>query len=174
MDDTAEHARRRKARVEFAISLALLALGGFVLWVARGMPATGGFSGVGPGAMPNIVGTGLVIVGLWLLAERLTGGWRQAEAAPTERGEHAFHRSGFGWVAGGLIAQMALINTAGFVIAATALFTFVSRGFGSARPLRDAAVGLAISLLIFLFFVRFLNVGLPAGWLKPILGTAGI
>jgi len=28
-------------------------------------------------------------------------------------------------------------------------------------------------VLVFLFFVRFLNVGLPAGWLQPILGTAG-
>ena len=31
-----------------------------------------------------------------------------------------------------------------------------------------------VGLAVFLFFVRFLNVGLPAGWLKPVLGTAGI
>jgi len=27
---------------------------------------------------------------------------------------------------------------------------------------------------VFLFFVRFLNVNLPAGWLLPILGGAGL
>ena len=41
------------------------------------------------------------------------------------------------------------------------------------RWLRDAAIGLAIGVLVFLFFVRFLNVNLPAGWLLPVLGAAG-
>jgi hypothetical protein len=31
-----------------------------------------------------------------------------------------------------------------------------------------------MSLAIFLFFVKLLNVNLPAGWLTPILGGAGI
>lgn len=172
--DLTEAVRQRDALVELAISVALVALGVFVLFVARGMPSVGGFSGVGPAAMPGIVGSGLVVIGLWLLAERLTGGWRDAEAHPTARGEHAFHATGFVWVTAGLVAQMLLINTAGFVLAATALFVGVARGFGSARPLRDAVLGFVIALAIFLFFVRFLNVGLPAGWLKPLLGTAGV
>ena len=69
---------------------------------------------------------------------------------------------------------MALIHTAGFVIAAAALFACVARGFGSVRWLRDAALGLALGLAVFSFFVHFLNVNLPAGWLKPLLGTAGL
>ena len=76
-------------------------------------------------------------------------------------------------VAAGLLAQMALIQGAGFPVAAAALFAFTARGFGSARWLRDAAIGLAIGVLVFLFFVRFLNVNLPAGWLLPVLGAAG-
>jgi hypothetical protein len=27
---------------------------------------------------------------------------------------------------------------------------------------------------VFLFFVKFLNVNLPAGWLLPLLGAAGL
>ena len=173
-DRLAEGQRRSAALIELVISLAFIALGVFVYAIARGMPSTGGFSGIGPGAMPTVVGSGLIIVGLWLLAERLTGGWREAEAHPTERGEHGFVVSGFVWVSAGLIAQMLLINNAGFVIAATALFVGVARGFGSTRPLRDATLGTVIALGIFFFFVRFLNVNLPAGWLKPILGAAGI
>ena len=34
--------------------------------------------------------------------------------------------------------------------------------------------GALISVAVFLFFVKFLNVNLPAGWLAPLLGTAGI
>lgn len=169
-----EGASRHAALAETLISLALVALGIGVLVVARAMPATGGFSGVGPAAMPAIVGVGLIVVGAWLLLERLTGGWRESEAPPAERGEHRFFAPGFLWVTAGLVAQMLLIQSAGFVIAAAALFVGVSRGFGSTRPLRDVLMGFGIALAIFLFFVRFLNVGLPAGWLKPLLGTAGL
>ena len=77
-------------------------------------------------------------------------------------------------MSGGLFLQMALIHTGGFVIAAMALYACVARGFGSARPLRDLAIGLVLGLGVFLFFVRFLNVNLPAGWLHPLLGSAGL
>ena len=167
--------RLRGALVELAIGAALLALGIFVAAIASRMPETGGFSGVGPAAMPKIVATGLVVVGLWLLAESLTGGWRERESDdPTVRGEHAFFGPGFVWISAGLVAQMALIHSAGFVIAAAVLFVCVARGFGSRRPARDAITGVLLSLAIFWFFVKFLNVNLPAGWLKPLLGAAGI
>jgi putative tricarboxylic transport membrane protein len=60
------------------------------------------------------------------------------------------------------------------VLAQAALFTCVARGFGSARLIRDLAIGLSLGVAVFLFFVKFLNVSLPAGWLAPILGAAGI
>jgi hypothetical protein len=31
-----------------------------------------------------------------------------------------------------------------------------------------------LGLGVFAFFVHFLNVNLPAGWLRPLLGAAGI
>jgi putative tricarboxylic transport membrane protein len=69
---------------------------------------------------------------------------------------------------------MALIHSAGFVIAAMVLYALVARGFGSLRWLRDLVIGLVLGVVVFLFFVRFLNVNLPAGWLQPLLGTAGL
>ena len=40
----------------------------------------------------------------------------------------------------------------------------VARGFGSdALAARPAAIGLVLGVLVYLFFVRFLNVNLPAG-----------
>jgi putative tricarboxylic transport membrane protein len=69
---------------------------------------------------------------------------------------------------------MALIGWAGFIIAGTALFACVARGFGSRRIARDLAIALVMSVAIYLFFVQLLNVNLPAGWLAPVLGGAGI
>jgi putative tricarboxylic transport membrane protein len=168
-------ASRRGALVDFILSLGVMGLGIAAAVVALSLPSAGGYSRIGPNVMPVAVSFGLILFGGLLLAECFTGGWRaRTPDDPAERGEHGFVVSAFGWVSAGLFAQMALINTAGFVLAAAALFACVARGFGSGRWLRDSAIGLLLGLGVFLFFVRFLNVNLPAGWLRPILGGAGL
>ena len=160
---------------EVLVSAGVLGLGLFATVVALRLPEAGGYARIGPNFVPKLVAGGLVLLGIWLLAEVATGGWRAAVSDdPADRGEHAFVAPAFAWVVAGLIAQMALIHNAGFVIAAGALFACVARGFGSRRWLRDAVIGLLMGLGVFSFFVHFLNVNLPAGWLQPVLGTAGL
>jgi putative tricarboxylic transport membrane protein len=161
-------------RTELILSLGVLALGIFATIVAFRLPEAGGYARIGPNFMPKVISAGLIVLGLWLLGEVFTGGWRNSTPDdPAERGEHAFIPSAFLWVTAGLFAQMALIQHAGFVLAGMVLFACVARGFGSTRIVRDLVIGLLLGLVVFLFFVKFLNVGLPAGWLQPILGTAG-
>lgn len=168
-------ARGPGRRAEVVVSAGVLLLGLCATVVALRLPEAGGYSRIGPNFVPKLVAAGLVLLGVWLFAEVLTGGWRAPVADdPAERGEHAFVAPAFAWVAAGLVAQMALIHNAGFVLAAGALFACVARGFGSRRWLRDAVIGLLMGLGVFTFFVHFLNVNLPAGWLQPILGTAGL
>jgi len=165
----------RGGRVELILSLGVVALGVFATVVAYQLPEAGGYARIGPNFMPKVVSAGLIALGLWLLAEVFSGGWRErVPDDPIERGEHAFQLGAFAWVSAGLFAQMALIHSGGFVIAAMALFALVARGFGSRRWARDLMIGLVLGVLVFLFFVRFLNVNLPAGWLQPLLGTAGL
>jgi putative tricarboxylic transport membrane protein len=165
----------RGGRVELILSLAVMALGIGATVVAFRLPEAGGYARIGPNFMPKVVSAGLIFLGFWLLAEVVTGGWRERVADdPVERGEHAFEFGAFAWVSAGLFAQMALIHSAGFVIAGTVLYALVARGFGSARLLRDLAAGLVLCVGVFLFFVRFLNVNLPGGWLGQLLGTAGL
>ena len=164
-----------RSRVELALSLGVLALGLGAGIVAFSLPDAGGYARVGPNAMPQAVAIALVALGGWLLVEVHTGGWRDAVPDdPAERGEHPFVFAAFAWVSAGLFLQMALIHTAGFVLAAAALTACVARGFGSTRVARDLGIGVVLGLAVFLFFVRVLNVNLPAGWLKPLLGGAGI
>lgn len=165
----------RRSAAEVALSLGVLALGVGVAVVTAGLPSEGGYAGIGPNFIPAVVAGGIILLGVWLAFEAFTGGWRNAvpdDAAA--RGEHAFNGAAFGWISAGLFAHMALIGWAGFVVAGVALFACVARGFGSARPARDLGIGLVLSIAIFAFFVKLLNVNLPAGWLKPLLGAAGI
>jgi putative tricarboxylic transport membrane protein len=170
-------AARRPGRTaaELAISVGMLALGVGAAVVAFRLPEAGGYARIGPNFMPKVVACGLVALGVWLLAEFFSGGWREAVPVdPAARGEHAFRFEAFAWVSAGLALQMVLVHTAGFVLAAMGLFACVARGFGSTRIARDLAAGAILGLGVFLFFVKFLNVGLPAGWLQPVLGGAGL
>lgn len=165
----------RRSPGELALSIGTLALGIAVSIATLLLPGEGGYARIGPNFMPAVVGGGLVAIGGWLLYEALTGGWRHRDGEGTEaRGEHAFHAGAFLWVSAGLLAQTLLIGTAGFVIAGAVLVACVARGFGSRRPARDLGLGFALALAAFLFFVKFLNVSLPGGWLAPLLGTAGL
>ena len=165
----------RAKLAELVLSLAVLALGIAVSVGAAQLSSAGGYARVGPNAAPAVIAGGLILLGLWLAYEAFSGGWRNAISNdPAARGEHSFHAGAFIWVSIGLFAQMLLIHTAGFVIAQAVLFACVARGFGSAKIPRDLAIGLVLGLGVFLFFVKFLNVNLPAGWLRPILGGAGI
>lgn len=165
----------KRSNAEIALSLGVLTLGLACAVATAALPGEGGYAGIGPNFMPAVVAAGLIACGLWLLYEVYSGGWRaRPPDDPIERGEHAFHAQGFLWVTAGLGAHMVLIGHAGFVIAGAALFVGVARGFGSTRTLRDLTFGVAIATAVFVFFVRFLNVNLPAGWLQPLLGAAGI
>lgn len=165
----------RRSPAEIALSLGVLALGAGAAWVTSGLSSEGGYSGIGPNFFPALTAAGLVACGAWLLREALAGGWKNRSPDEAEaRGEHPFHAAAFAWVSAGLGAQMSLIGSAGFIVAGALLFACVARGFASRRPVRDLAVGVALTLAVFLFFVRFLNVNLPAGWLAPLLGGAGI
>jgi putative tricarboxylic transport membrane protein len=164
-----------RSPAQIALSVGVLALGIGAAAVTATLPSEGGYAGIGPNFIPAVVSAGIVLLGAWLSAEAFTGGWRKAPADdPAERGEHPFDARAFGWVSAGLFIQMALIGAAGFVLATTVLFACVARGFGSRRPGRDAAIGLVLTLGVYLFFVQLLNVNLPAGWLSPLLGGAGI
>jgi putative tricarboxylic transport membrane protein len=161
---------RRRSGAEIALSLGVVALGIAMAAVTATLPSEGGYARIGPNVIPAGVAAGIFVLGLWLAYEAFTGGWRKRSEATTE----AFRPSPFLWVSAGLFAHMVLIGWAGFVIAGSALFCCVARGFGSRRFARDLGVALVLCVGIFLFFVKLLNVSLPGGWLAPLLGAAGI
>ena len=151
------------SRAEIALSAGVLALGVGAAAVTATLSSEGGYAGIGPSFMPGLVSAGLVALGVWLLCEALTGGWRSRADHPG-----GFQASAFLWVTAGLVAHMTLIGWAGFVLAGTVLFVLVARGFASRRLLRDAAIGFALSVAVYLFFTQVLNVTLPAGWMRSL------
>ena len=68
-----------------------------------------------------------------------------------------------GLVSAGLIVQLLLLETVGWIPATTLLFVAVTRAFGSRRLLTDAVIGLVLTSLAFVVFNYGLGLDLPVG-----------
>jgi putative tricarboxylic transport membrane protein len=148
---------------ELLCSLGLLAIGLFVLVDTGNIPARQTFSGVGPRLFTYIIGTVLVGSGALLAWRALAGGWRNM---PEDQAAHATPDwRAFVLISAGIVLQMVVVGTAGFILAGAGLVVLVARGFGSTRVVRDVVVGLALSTAAYLTFTRLLSLSLPAGWL---------
>lgn len=153
------HHAPRRDRAQLAIAGALIGLGLFMFYQIQLIEADGGYSAIGPRFSPMLVAACLLLIGVLLLRQALTGGWRNMEGAvPAE----PFFAPAFLWIAGGLALNMVVIGFIGFTLASATLFVMVARGFGSRRLGRDTAIGLGLALFVYYFFTRVLGLALPA------------
>ena len=148
---------------ELLISLALIAIGSFVIFETQAIAETQGYGQVGPRLFPYLIGSGLSVCGAWLGWQAITGGWRRM---PTDEGDHASPDwLAFAIISAAIVLHMVLIGWAGFIIASTLLFTLIARAFGSRRSVRDLLIGAVLSTAVFFLFTYGLSMSLPGGFL---------
>jgi putative tricarboxylic transport membrane protein len=153
---------RRVVPVQLAIGVGLVAISAVLALGAYRFPAEMGFVILGAHVYPYALAAFLGVVGLLLCYQAVTGGFRELadhedESAKVQPGGML----GAAWVTAGLVAVAVLINLIGFVLAAGLLFACSARGFGSRRPVRDLAIGIALTLPIYWLFNAGLGVSLP-------------
>jgi putative tricarboxylic transport membrane protein len=73
------------------------------------------------------------------------------------------HWQPIAWIAAGVTLDLALAETAGFVIASAGLFFFVARAFDARHTLRDALFAVGMGVGAYVLFADLLEVQLPAG-----------
>ena len=142
-----------------------ISIAGFVLLLAvvfgvgaSQLQSDPGYAGIGAAFVPGVVSFFLGVVGALLMWQALSGGFRNFSDAVSEL--VADYRGAL-WVTGGVLLMAALITKLGFVVAATALFVCVARGFGSKTALRDAVTGAVLVFPVFWLFTLVLDVNLP-------------
>lgn len=153
----------RGGRGPLALAAGIVALGLGFCAGAFAIPGEAAYAGVGPRAFPLMIGGALAILGVIFAASVGRGREIRAEGGEDVDGSLPADWTAIGWVLGGLVLAVLLIERAGFLLSAGLLFVLTARGFGSTRVLRDATVGLALAVLIFLLFARALGVSLPGG-----------
>jgi len=161
---------RLKGRSELGVALLLGAAGVLVLWDAVGLVTPYSKSDpVGPKTVPYIV-AGLLIVCAVMLAINVMGGGH----GETEGGEDVDLSHPADWktvlpLAGAFVANILLIDWAGWVISGTVLFWGSVWALGGRHYVRDGLIAVALSLLTFYGFYLGLGISLPAGLLEGIL-----
>ncbi|NUT78125.1 tripartite tricarboxylate transporter TctB family protein [Pseudomonas sp. C1C7] len=143
---------------QLAIGLGLIALSVVLAVGAWRFPPEMGFVILPAYVYPYLVAGFLGVVGVLLGYQALTGGFRELDSG---NGTLPDGKAGAAWVTGGLVGVALLINLIGFVLAAGLLFACSARGFGSRHPLRDLAIGIALTLPIYWLFNAGLGVSLP-------------
>jgi putative tricarboxylic transport membrane protein len=141
---------------------------------AIGIASGGGYSVVGPATIPLAVAIGLLVLSVAFAARTtvLPDTDLAASAADEERATH--------WPTAGLtLALLVVYGLAldgfalgpidvpglGYVLATGLFLPAVARVLGSRSPLRDAVIGFAVAIVLYVGFTQYLGVRLPPGLL---------
>lgn len=154
---------------ELAFAAFLFALGVFILADTGNIRVPATANAVGPRFFPYAIGAFLVLVAVVLLLQI----WRGHVATP-EGGEDVDASRDTDWLTVAtllavFLGHIALIETAGFVVATAVLFFGAAWTLGARRPVRDVAIAVILAVLVYLGFDRLLGVSLPGGFLKGVL-----
>jgi putative tricarboxylic transport membrane protein len=150
--------QRRPDWAALVIALALVAIGGVMLWdAARLAGVSGGYSGVGPASAPRLVGIGLIVLAVWTVFEAIGGKFPSRPAQAPQP---------VAWIVGGLAFQLLTLTFLGFSIATGVMFACTARAFGRRNLAVSIPVGIVLAFLAWLVFARLLMLSLPAGPLE--------
>ncbi|MES2977064.1 MAG: tripartite tricarboxylate transporter TctB family protein [Pseudomonadota bacterium] len=162
-------------RLQTVVGVGIVLLGAGLAAGALSIPAAAGYGGVGPNFLPWVVSLALLICGVFIVRESLTGGFRHLDAPG---GEEKPYWTGFAWMSAGLLANAALITTIGFILSCALCFVLAVQGLRGSEGhhdrgvgiwLKNTLIGLAISAPVYWTFTQFLAINLPGltstGWL---------
>jgi putative tricarboxylic transport membrane protein len=158
---------KSQSKGEMAFGFFLIALGLFMLIEAVHMPSGPAYAVVGPKSFPLLVSVGLLSIGLSMA----WAAWRKKSQALDEQTQIHSHLN---WpavlqIGTALLIPFAALKWLGWILCASAVFSLVSRAFGSKRLMRDVAVGLGLAALSYFIFNKALGLELPLGQLFSFL-----
>ena len=124
---------------------------------------------VSPQTFPYMVAAFASLVGFGLIVDVLRG-----RIGVPEGDEPGDPYSPLNWKTMGIVAtaiglHVILLETAGYVIAATVCFWGVAYAFGSRKILKDFVISAVFASIVYFAFSKGLNINLPSGFFEGIL-----
>lgn len=155
--------KSKKIGGELAFAGSLLILGLVVLYDTSKMLVPPGSGTVGPQVFPYLVSGFVIFISLGLFVQIFRGNLGVPEG--TEFGE-VVEKTDFkslAMVASSMLTYPLLIERAGFIIATSVVFFGVAFAYGAKNLLKNLAISIIFSLIVYFAFSKGLNVSLPAG-----------
>ncbi len=158
-----------KSELAFAGSLFLLGI--FVAWDTSKMDIPQGSSIVSPQTFPYMVAAFTSLVGLVLILDVLRGNHGTPDGDEPGDPLIPVNYKTLLIVAAAIGLHVILLETAGYIIAATICFLGVAYGFGSRKIFKDFLVSLAFAIIVYFSFTKGLNINLPSGVFEGMFGN---
>jgi putative tricarboxylic transport membrane protein len=158
-----------KSELAFASSLFLLGI--FVAWDTSKMDIPQGSSIVSPQTFPYMVAVFTSLVGLVLIIDVLRGNHGTPDGDNPGDDLIPVNYKTLLIVGVAIALHVILLETAGYIIAATICFLGVAFGFGSRKILKDLFVSFAFAVIVYFSFTKGLNINLPSGVFEGMFGN---
>jgi putative tricarboxylic transport membrane protein len=148
---------------ELVMAVLLAALGVYLLVDAGAITVPGSSNTVGPRFFPYAVGGLTVVTGAALALRVLRG-----DRGPADDSEDVDPDAPTDWravavIAVAFLAHALLINVVGWPLAVALMFAAVAWALGAAGIVRPFLIGLVLGCVVWIVFVKALNVALPGG-----------
>ena len=156
-------ARPERNTGEAVMALLLAVVGVYLLIDAGSIAVPGSSNTIGPRFFPYLVGGLTVLTGAALAIRTLRG-----DRGPADDSEDVDLDAPTDWRAVGVIAvaflaQALLINVVGWPLAVALMFAAVAWALGAVGIVRPFLIGLVAGCVVWIVFVKALNVALPGG-----------
>lgn len=169
-DQSKDHGVERPGidKAQFVLAAFLAVVGAYTIIDARTLNI--GFGDpIGPRVFPYVIGTGMLVLAVWLAIATSRG-----DVAESEGGEDVDLTSPPDWLtvgklAGILILNVLLVGVLGWAITGGLLFAGCAWALGSKTLVRDLIIGLVLSVASWYFFYVGLDVPVDPGILDGIL-----
>ena len=158
-----------KSELAFAGSLFLLGI--FVVWDTSKMDIPQGSSIVSPQTFPYMVAAFTSLVGLVLILDVLRGNHGTPDGDEPGDPLIPVNYKTLLIVAAAIGLHVILLETAGYIIAATICFLGVAYGFGSRKIFKDLIISFAFAVIVYFSFTKGLNINLPSGVFEGMFGN---
>jgi putative tricarboxylic transport membrane protein len=156
-------ARPERNTGEAVMAVLLAAVGVYLLLDAGSISVPGSSNTIGPRVFPYLVGGLTVLTGAALAIRTLRG-----DRGPSDDSEDVDLDAPTDWravavIAVAFLAQALLINVVGWPLAVALMFAAVAWALGAVGIVRPFLIGLLVGCVVWIIFVKALNVALPGG-----------
>jgi putative tricarboxylic transport membrane protein len=162
-ESTNAPAPRGLAKGDLGIAIGVVVLGLIAAWQTTEIPQSA-YAAVGPRAFAWTTSAMLIVMGLFLVKDALSGGWSHET---DDFGEVDW--PGGLWLVGGLAINAALIDVIGFILSSTCLVIFTAKAFGSTNLVRDAIIGFVLAFVAYVGFDRVLGYKIGSGLIEALI-----